>query len=147
MAQVLESTREGTIPDNTDQLSPGELIPSTVVEPTPNRWSWVPSPTGVTGLEEWCLWLNFLDGLLTAHALAGGNQIEEINLLMRGAWAVSPVLYGTLKFWLFWFGLKMLERAAEKRGAHQVRVRVLRGVFVVFSLVVMWHLRVTALSH
>jgi hypothetical protein len=88
--------------------------------------------------------LNFLDGILTTHALTGG-RFTELNLLMRGAWAVSPLVYGTLKFWLFWFGLKCLEHATITRDAHKVRERVLQGTFAVFLLVFLWHLFV--LSH
>lgn len=96
-------------------------------------------PTGVLGLESWCLWLNFLDGMMTAHALTGGRHLE-LNILMRFAWQVSPFLYGTLKFWLFWLGLKLLERTAHKRDAHQERIRILWGVFLVLSFVFLWHL-------
>lgn len=110
------------------------------------RWSWVPRPTGISGLEDWCLWLNFLDGLMTTHALAGGRYVE-LNVLMERAWRVSPLLYGTLKFWLFWLGLKLLERAAIKRGSQHVRERVLHGIFAVFLLVIVWHLRVLSLRY
>jgi hypothetical protein len=107
-------------------------------------WFWVPRPTGVSGLEDWCKWLNFLDGLLTAHALTGGESVE-LNILMRKAWDVSPLVYGTLKFWLFWFGLKALERSVPT-GSH-LRESVLRGIFVTFLLVDLWHLFVLSISH
>lgn len=102
-------------------------------------WHWVPRPRGATGLEEWCQWLNFLDGILTAHALTGG-RFTELNLMMRKAWEVSPLLYGTMKFWLFWFGLKCLEHAGISEGDQTVRERVLQGIFLVFLLVFFWHM-------
>lgn len=103
-------------------------------------------PTGVAGLESWCLWLNFLDGMMTSRALAGGQYLE-LNALMRGAWWVSPFLYGTLKFWLFWIGLKTLERTAHKRDAHQLRVGILWVVLGLFSLVFAWHMWVLLRLH
>ena len=109
-------------------------------------WNGIPVPAGVSGLEDMCLWLNFLDGLLTAHALTSGHY-TELNVMMRTAWSVSPLLYGTLKFWLFWLGLKMMERSALKRNNHKVRERVLIVVFGLFLLVLMWHLRVLRGSH
>jgi len=108
-------------------------------------WYWIPRPAGASGLEEWCHWLNFLDGILTAHALTGG-RFTELNLMMRGAWDLSPLVYGTLKFWLFWFGLKCLKRAAVSTGAHKVRERVLQGIFAVFLMVFLWHLFVLSIS-
>ena len=89
--------------------------------------------------------MNFLDGILTAHALTGG-RFTELNGLMSRAWEVSPLLYGTMKFWLFWFGLKCLERASVSKGAQRVRERVLQGIFLVFLLVFLWHLFVLSLS-
>lgn len=114
--------------------------------PSPKlSFHWVPRPQGATGLEEWCQWLNFLDGILTSHALTGG-RFTELNGLMSRAWGVSPLLYGTMKFWLFWFGLKCLERASVSKGAQRVRERVLQGIFLVFLLVFLWHLFVLSLS-
>lgn len=108
---------------------------------------WVPRPTGANGLEEWCQWLNFLDGILTAHALTGGRS-TELNFLMRKAWDASPLIYGTLKFWLFWFGLKCLERVAVLgKGPQNVRETILKGIFMVFLTVFLWHLFVLSLLH
>lgn len=115
-----------------DRLPPPAPVPK-------YSWHWIPRPRGANGLEEWCQWLNFLDGILTAHALTGG-RFTELNLPMRGAWRVSPLFYGTLKFWLFWFGLKCLEHAAISKGAQTVRERVLQGIFLVFLLVFLWHM-------
>ena len=109
---------------------------------TRKSWDWVPRPEGVAGLEDWCRWLNFLDGILTAHALTDGRN-AEFNPLMSGAWEVSPLLYGSLKFWIFWIGLKSLERAS-RRGSG-LRLRALRAVFWVFALVVSWHVCVLAI--
>lgn len=104
------------------------------ISTTAHRPSWrVPRPEGALGLEEWCKWLNFLDAILTAHALTEGRHTEW-NFFMRLLWNTTPLAYGTAKFWLFWFGLKCLERAAEHR------VQLLQGVFVVFLLVFLWHL-------
>lgn len=108
---------------------------------------WVPRPRGANGLEEWCQWLNFLDGILTAHALTGG-RFTELNWLMRRAWEVSPLVYGTLKFWLFWFGLKFLERTAlTSKAVLNVREMVLKGVFLMLLLVFLWHLFVLSFFH
>lgn len=113
----------------------------------PNRpparpsWHWVPKPVGVSGLEEWCKWLNFLDAILTSRALTGGRH-TEFNLFMRLLWDISPLLFGTAKFWLFWLGLKCLERTVL---LHRFREMVLQGVFVVFLLVFLWHLYVISL--
>jgi hypothetical protein len=104
-------------------------------------WYWVPRPTGVSGLEEWCKWLNFLDGILTTRALTTGRA-SEFNVFMRAAWEASPLLYGTLKFWLFWFGLKCLERSSH----HTLRMRLIRGIFFVFLCVFLWHLCVLQFS-
>lgn len=101
-------------------------------------WHWVPRPVGISGLEEWCKWLNFIDAILTSRALTGGRH-TELNLLMRSLWNVSPLLYGTAKFWLFWFGLKCLERATLH---HRTREGLLHGLFVVFLSVFLWHLYV-----
>lgn len=125
-------------------MDPDERLPPPPITPR-YSWHWVPRPTGATGLEEWCHWLNFLDGILTSHALTGG-RFTELNGLMSRAWGVSPLVYGTLKFWLFWFGLKCLERASVGHGANGVRVRVLQGIFAVFLLVFLWHLFVLSLS-
>lgn len=96
-------------------------------------------------MEEWCQGLNFLDGILTAHALTGG-RFTELNLMMRKAWEVSPLFYGTMKFWMFWFGLKFLERTAPVgQNGGTVRETVLRGIFLVFLMVFLWHLFVLSI--
>lgn len=125
-----------------------DVDPAPLPPPPPmprHSWHWVPRPKGANGLEEWCQWLNFLDGILTAHALTGG-RFTELNGLMSRAWNISPLAYGTLKFWLFWFGLKCLERTALVReGTQAVRETILKGVFLVFLLVFLWHLFVLSL--
>ena len=124
-------------------MDPDDPLPPPPLNPR-RSWHWVPVPKGASGLEDWCHWLNFLDGILTAHALTGGRFVE-FNLLMRGAWKASPLVYGTLKFWLFWFGLKCLEKASLDHGTQRVRETVLQGVFLVFLLVFLWHLFVLSI--
>lgn len=126
-------------------MSDEEIVPLPPRVPrVQGSWHWVPRPKGADGLEEWCQWLNFLDGILTAHALTGG-RFTEFNLLMRGAWDISPLAYGTLKFWLFWFGLKCLEKDSLTQGTGLFREKALQGLFIVFLLVFLWHLVVLSL--
>lgn len=105
------------------------------------RWVPVPLPIGVRGLQDLCKWLNYVDGILTAHALTQGTSFE-LNLFMRKAWEVSPLVYASLKWWLFWVGLNLLEKSVindEVTDGVNTRRNLLRGVLGAFSLVLVWH--------
>lgn len=110
-------------------------------EPKDRFWVPLPLPTGVRGLQDVCKWLNYIDGILTAHALTQGSS-TELNLFMRKAWESSPLVYAVLKWWLFWLGLNLLERSIIKPstvdGAH-TRRNLLRIIFGAFSMVLVWH--------
>ena len=114
----------------------------------PNRYSSSPDrsgkwqlPTKVRCLEGLCEGLNFVDGTLTAHALSQGTS-TELNWFMRASWGVSPLLFATLKWGLFWVGLMLLERASPTN-----RVRCLYGVGTLFFLLLCWHGWVLNISH
>jgi hypothetical protein len=97
-------------------------------------------------MEECCRWLNFLDGLLTAHALSTGKYVE-INVIMRVAWGMSPLAYGTLKFWLLWAGMRLLGAASMNRpDLHKVRIKIMGVTTSMFVAVVAWHLWVLSFS-
>lgn len=114
------------------------------VKPKDQHWVPVPLPTGVRGLQDLCKWLNYIDGILTAHALTQGSS-TELNLFMRKAWETSPLVYASLKWWLFWLGLNLLERSfidgGNMDGVH-TRRNLLRGVLGVFTLVLVWHVMI-----
>lgn len=108
----------------------------------------IPIPTGVRGLQDLCMWLNYTDGVLTAHTLTRGSS-TEVNWFMRAAWGVSPVVYASLKWWLFWVGLNLLERSflvGSPAGDIHTRRTLLRGVLVTFSLILVWHVTILRLS-
>ena len=111
------------------------------IEPKDRYWVPLPLPTGVRGLQDMCKWLNYIDGILTAHALTEGSS-TELNIFMRKAWEASPLVYATLKWWLFWVGLKLLERSVldlELVDGKNTRRNLLRIIFGVFSMVLVWH--------
>lgn len=108
------------------------------------RWGLIPLPNEVRGLEDICNWLNFVDGILTAHALTQGSS-TELNWFMRSAWEVSPLAYATLKWWLFWVGLRLLEGSVL--DGSKARGRILRGMLVLFSMVLVWHVIILRISH
>ena len=99
---------------------------------------WVCGLSKAYGLELICWWLNSLDGLLTTCALVRRRSVE-LNVIMRVSWKVSPLLYISLKFWLFWIGLRLLDSATHPRDL-QVRERILLGTITVFLVVLLWHL-------
>lgn len=110
-------------------------------EPTARYKVPVPLPTGVRGLQDLCKWLNYIDGILTAHALTEGSA-TELNLFMRKAWETSPLVYAALKWWLFWVGLNLLEKSILD-GKHtdgiNTRRNLLRVILGAFSMVLVWH--------
>lgn len=110
-------------------------------EPKDRFWVPVPTPTGVRGLQDLCKWLNYIDGILTAHALTQGSS-TELNLFMRKAWESSPLVYAMLKWWLFWLGLNLLERSIVMPSTvdgKNTRRNLLRIILGAFSMVLVWH--------
>jgi len=104
-------------------------------------WVPLPLPTGVRGLQDLCKWLNYIDGILTAHALTQGSS-TELNLFMRKAWESSPLVYAMLKWWLFWLGLNLLERSIIRPtivDGINTRRNLLRVILGAFSMVLVWH--------
>jgi hypothetical protein len=106
-----------------------------------NRWV-VPDKY----LEEICRWLNFVDALVTAHALTLGGFVEA-NPVMSKAWACHPLVYGMLKFWLFGFGVWQL-RPVENDSPQVDRARgwLLRAVLVLFTLLFFHHIALRVFS-
>jgi hypothetical protein len=92
----------------------------------------------VKKLECVCEWLNFLDAMMTVHALTRGKFVE-MNLLMREAWGVSPLVYACLKFWLFLAGLYALRQADLKPKDHEMALTIVGGVLVGIFL---WHMTI-----
>jgi hypothetical protein len=108
----------------------------------------VPLPTGVGGLQDLCKWMNYIDGVLTAHALTQGSA-DELNIFMRKIWEWSPLAYAALKWWLFWVGLNLLEKSILEGAIPDpthTRRNLLRFVLGVFTTVLVWHVVILRIS-
>lgn len=106
------------------------------------KWSPVPLPTGVRGLQDLCKWLNFMDGVMTTYNLTTGVYTEW-NPVMRWAWERSPICYAMLKWWLFWLGLRLLEKSIiddSVRDAKNTQRYILRMILGAFSFLLAWHI-------
>lgn len=111
-------------------------------------WVPFPSPTTVQGVEDVCKWLNYMDGILTAHALTQGSAVE-LNFFMRKAWETSPLVYAMVKWWLFWLGLNLLEKSILTSATDEghTRGKLLKFVLGVFSMVLVWHVIILRFPH
>lgn len=91
-----------------------------------------------TMLADYCQWLNILDGIFTAQTLTHGHTVE-LNLFMAKLWTFSPIVYGSVKFWLFLLGIRLLERSKLPVATHK---GILLGVLVMFLAIDLWHVHV-----
>ena len=110
-------------------------------DPKDQTWAPVLIPTDVRGLQDLCKWLNFMDAVLTTHNLTTGIYTEW-NVIMRKAWETSPFVYAVLKWWLFWLGLRLLERSLLGNSvvdAKNTERDLLRMILGAFSVILMWH--------
>lgn len=88
-----------------------------------------------------CVWMDFVDGVLTAHNLDNGNL--ELNLWMAAMWRVSPLLYANVKFASFWVGAYFINHAASPSATRmRIFLMVLGGLLAVNVL----HVRILWLA-
>lgn len=106
------------------------------------QWAPVPLPTMLRGLQDLCKWLNYMDGVLTAYNLTSGVYTEW-NPIMRKAWETSPVVYATMKWWMFWLGLQLLEKSILLDAVEEnkdTQKLLLRWVLGTFAMIIAWHI-------
>ena len=75
-----------------------------------------------------CHGLNFLDAVMTLHAVSIG--VEEANPVMAWALSISPLFFAVVKFAVFGISISFL---AKRRPV------VLPYVGVLFTFVMLWH--------
>jgi hypothetical protein len=78
--------------------------------------------------------MNLVDGVLTAYNLTRGNF--EMNLFMRFLWDLSPLVYATGKYFLFWAGIEIVKLESFKARDQKI---CLVGTFLVFFAINLWH--------